>query len=260
MATNRPMFVQYDIPEVPVIDPATGLQRRDAHGRAMTRPVIENPSDELWRAGAVRITLSCWLIMEDDLYKGPAMRLINRLTNAGVRHYQIPFDSSARGELRAMAMENIRREIREHMERATATRAEAEIRLADETDANYARRRRAYLGAARSIERRVTELLARVGPAAERFGITATDLGINSAAGDVEVMSSAMRERARTFAVAHGILTRRAGGNHVVTVGMNNGTVPPQIAADYLQDFAEGAEENNAAEELRSAFGPLGEF
>lgn len=247
---NRPFFFQYDIPEVAMIDTRTGRQRRDASGRLVTRPVIDNPSDDLWRAGAVRITLSCWLIMEEDLHRGPAMRLINQLTQAGVRHYQIPFDSSASGELRNMALENIRREIAEYMTRAEEARREAETRIADESDRDYTARRRRYLAAARAIETRVIQMLARVAPAAERFGITIADLRIEEATATVELMGSTMRERARAFAEAHGILTRKYGRKHVMARGLDNGSIPPRIVADWMDDNDDGGEN------LRTAFEP----
>lgn len=215
---NRPYFLQYDIPETRVA------------GRS--RPVTENPSDELWRAGCVRITYSCWLVMSNDL---PRTYLVtNRLQLAGCRVYTVPFDISATAQLKEMALDNIRREIQSYLTRAEDTRAQAEERFDDESEQDYVRRRRAYLAAARSIETRVTEMVRRVAPAAARFGITPEQLRTQGALGEVEMIAANMRERAAAFANAHGILTR--GNNAALARQMRNAEIPADIVADYLRD------------------------
>lgn len=230
---NRPYFLQYDIPEV------------------NRRPVCENPSDSLWHARAVRITYSCWLIMESDL-QGPVNLILNHLTSRGARWYAVPFDVSATEQLREMALANICREISERMDSARATRDEAETRLADESDTDYAARRRRYLAQARSIEKRVTEMIARVLPAAERFGITPADLRASSVVGDVELIAANMRSRAAAFARAHGILTRKAP-DHEVTRALRRGEIPVQVASDFLREI----DEPDAADDVFSSFGGI---
>lgn len=228
---NRPYFIQYDIPEL------------------RGRPVCANPSDELWGARCVRITYSCWLAMESNLHR--VYPLLNRLSEYGVRWYAIPFDVSASADLRNMALENIRREIAERLVAARQTRDEAETRLDDESDTQFTRRRSRYLAAARSIERRVTEMVARVAPAAAVFGITEADLRTVEAVGEVELIASNMRARAAAFATMHGILTRsRHDGARVMARSLRAGEIHPVIAADFLSDIGE----DGAADEVRGAF------
>lgn len=236
---NRPFLIQYDIPETRV------------GGRS--RPVTENPSDEMWRAGCVRITYSCWLVMEADLQR--TYLVTARLQNAGCRVYAVPFDVSGMDQLREMALSNIQREIQNYMTRAEETRAEAETRFDDESDSDYVRRRRAYLAAARSIEKRVTEMVRRVAPAAARFGISTDQLRTRGALGEVELIAANMRERAEAFAQAHNIVTR--SGNTGMARQMRNAEIPADIAADYLMDrddaesYAVGERLNNA---VRASF------
>src|SRR5262245_50969024 len=136
---NRPYFLQYDIPEEPLLD-ASGAPRwrynRAGNLVIMTAPVIPNPSDELWESGCVRITFSCWLMMERNQHR--VYPIMNRMSEANVRWYAVPFDASAQGQLRAMAMINIQRELAERLQSARETRANAEARLADESDSDYA--------------------------------------------------------------------------------------------------------------------------
>lgn len=226
---NRPFFLQYDIPET--------------RGRQATA----NPSDELWREGCVRITLSCWLVMERDI----PYEVIDRLRRAGCRVHCLPFDVSAKEELRAMATENIRREIEELVERARTTRAEAETRLADESDTNFRARRNRFMSAVRAIETRVNEMAERVGPAAERFGITADMIGLTGAVTAVQIMGANMRERARVFGSLHGILHSKGDTGRAISRAVRAKQIPMGIVADFLQDN----DDEQAGEELRNAFG-----
>lgn len=230
---DRPYFFQYDIPK-----PAG-------------RDVYPNPSTDLWLARCVRITQSCWLVMESNL---PRIYLLkNEMVEAGCRVYTIPFDVSGADDLRAMALDNIRREITERLAEAETTRAEAQTRFDDESNSDYKARRRRYLAAALSIEKRVTERLALIAPAAATFGITADMIFVGSAAESVTLIAANMRERAAAFARAHGILSRMPGEGAGVARMMRRGEIPTGVAADWLQD-QDGEENTKAAEELRDSF------
>lgn len=257
---NRPYFLQYDIPEEVMLD-TMGNPRwrfnRAGNMVIMTQPVIPNPSDDLWRAGCVRITFSCWLMMERNQHR--VYPIMNRMSEANVRWYAVPFDASAQGQLRSMAMLNIQRELAERLQSARETRDAAEARLADESDSDYAARRRRYIAAARSIERRVTEMISRVSHAAAEFDITEQELRAYEAVGEVELLAGNMRARAQGFAAAHGIATR--AGKITEARALRNGEMPPTIFADLLEDIAneqsgEEAEATvNAANSLRASFG-----
>lgn len=250
MSANRPFFFQYDIPEVALIDTNSGLRRMDRFGRLVTRPVIDNPSDDLWRAGCIRITKSCWVVMESDLNRGAMLGIIRIMNENGVKNYSVPFDNSGMCTLREMAIANIRTEIEERLADARATRDAAFERLENESDANFVARRRRFMSAARAIERRIKRSLDLVAGAAARFGINSTDIGVEIAAADCEIIADVMARRAATFATAHGILTRRGGMSRTVAEQLSTGEMPAAIVADWLCD----ADETEAGDALRDAF------
>lgn len=228
---NRPYMLQYDIP---------------APGGVA---VMDNPSGLLYAAGCLRTTGSVWVVMEANLNTGRMMRLLNRFDARGVKWFTVPFDVSGMETLRAMVTHTLRTEIAELTRSAEASRAEADARLDDESEANYAARRRVYLSAARVMETRVRrlELMAL---AASQFGVDVRN--VNEAAGSVDAMAYNMRARAKAFAEAHGILTRsRASGAAGMARSLDAGEVHPAIAADFLSDL----DEEKAADGLRSTFG-----
>lgn len=237
MALNRPMMLQYDIPKV---------NGRDA---------VPNPSDVLWECRAVRTTDSVWVVMEKTLARPRMMMLLDNFTRHGVIWFAIPFDAAGTDQLRAMALWNIRRELAAKLEAARVTRAEADTQFDDESNDDFKARRRLYIAAASGMERRVKDMLTRVARAGLEFGITAADLDIGSAVNEVELIAGNMRARAAAFARAHGILTRRAPG-HEITRGLSDGSVPPQIASDFLREI----DEPEAADDIFGSFGTLGDM
>lgn len=251
---NRPFFLIYDIPTEPVFDERTGAPRirfsTNGHMEIVTRPVIANPSDELWEAGCVRINLSCWLTMERNLHN--VYPVMNRMSQFQVRWHCVPFDISAKDDLRRMALDNIKREISERLESARATRLEADTRLDDESETDHAKRRRQYVATARSIDRRVNDMICRVRFAATEFEITATDLRSDEAASEVELLTSGMRAKADAFADAYGI-ARRAGKDAEAR-SLRRGEMPPTFFADFLDETVDTPEATDAATRLRSSF------
>lgn len=240
MSANRPFLLLYDIPEV------NGVS------------VCANPSETLWRAGCVRITYSDWVVLENDLNGYAMMMEMERLRRAGVRFRTVPFDASAVGELRDMAIENIRREIAGYVARANASRAEADELFGDEgTDAK--KRRRALLSVARHLETKVAEILVKIGDAAARFGITEGEIRAREHAADILSATDNMKARAAAFATAHGILTRnrkRKDGAAGMARSMETDSVPVAVVSDFLREIGdEDGEGEQAADALNASFG-----
>lgn len=256
MAKNRPCFLQYDIPSVPVVDQLGNPRWRfNAVGVAvpMMRPVIDNPSDALWSAGCVRITYSCWLMMEANERR--VYPIMNEMEEAGVRWYCVPFDASAKATLRAMALDNIQREIRERLISAQETRDEANAQLDGEDDLDYVQRRARYLRMARSIEKRVNEMISRVAHAAAEFDITSDQLRTLEVVGEVELIAGTMRERAQSFAQAHGIATRSTNATvNQAARDLRAGRMHPSIFADLIEEEEQTTEAAETANRLRASF------
>jgi hypothetical protein len=233
---------QYDIPEVNVV-------RR---GREVKRPVIPNPSSELWRSGAVRLTLSCWLVHDGSV---PPM-LVQRFRLNGVKWNSAPFDPNATAVLAAMALENIQKEIRMFLDRARNTQSAEDRRLA-ETDAlpGSAEARAAharYRGKMRYIGRRVRRALDNIQIAAQRFGI-ASDTGVESAQCQIDVITNRMKDQAEAYATAHDVIVKERGKSDAMARAMRAGDVFGPVAADYLDEIG-SKKASNAAKNLRKVF------
>lgn len=234
-------LLQYDIPEVRVTR---------ASGGTYSRPVMSNPSARLWRAGAVRITLSCWLIHDGDLPNN----LINDFRRHGVRWESVPFDPSAAESLARIAVQNIRKEIAEYTARAreTAERELARLNTADKKEAAAAHRR--YRSALAAIARRVRNVLKNVQVAAERFSITPEQIGVPDAQAALAGIKAGMEAKAATYVRAQNLIAKRNGAADPVARAMLADAIPGDIAADYIEEF-ESAEASHVAGQLRDAFG-----
>lgn len=233
-------LLQYDIPE-------TRIQR--ARGGYYSRPVMENPSDRLWRAGAVRLTLSCWLIHEGNV---PPL-LIADFRRFGVKWECVPFDPSASESLARMALNSIRKEIREYLESAKETEKRENERLGTAAGAKAHKRYRTQLAA---VALRVRKCLKRVTTAAAKFEITPDMIGVSDAEDALSGIKAGMEARAAAFAEAHKIITGKRGRKDAVAVAIANGDMFGPIAADYLDEMEDGGTEaKNAASQLRTVFG-----
>ena len=238
--------MQYDIPETRIWS--------NSAGRYYSRPVMENPSDRLWRAGAVRTTGSCWLIHEGSMPYG----LVREFKENGVTWWTVPFDASGAGALAQMAVASIKKEIAEYVKRAKETRDKEFARIdtlgteatAAERDAAHKRFRRSIA----SVTKRVRACLKRVHVAAERFGIDAEAIDLPGAGAALVAIKAGMDARADAFAKAYSVLTRKRGAGNDMAKAIASDDVFGPIVADYLEDSGD-AEEKAAADQLRAAFG-----
>ncbi len=240
-------LLQYDIPETRV--------HRD-NGTTYSRPVMANPSSRLWRAGAVRLTLSCWLIHDGRM----PYSLIADFNRFGVKWESVPFDPSASESLARMALESIRKEIKEYVERARETRATEDARLAaggdvlDAPPAELARLHARYRKQLAVVARRVRECVKRVSIAAERFGISPEAIGVGDANAAISGIKEGMTARADAFARAHGVICRAVGKKDAMAKAVAADDVFGPIAADFLDEL-DTPDARAAAAQLRSAFG-----
>lgn len=241
---------QYDIPEVRVVSPRTG--------RVYSRPVIANPSDRLWRAGAVRLTLSCWLIHEGNI----PYSIIKRFTDNNVHYETAPFDPSAGANLARMAMASIRKELQEYLTRARETRQAEEDRLTDVTSngsikpgspESIAAHKR-YRTQLAAITRRVRKAIDRVSIAAQRFKISPQLINIPDSLASINAIKEGMNRRADTFAEAYNIVVKARGKKDAIATAIASDMLPGPIAADALDDL-DTPQARAAAGRLRSAFG-----
>lgn len=239
-------LLQYDIPETRVWS--------NSAGRYYSRPVMPNPSGRLWRAGAVRLTLSCWLIHEGSM----PYTLVRDFKSAGVKWETAPFDMSAAESLAAMALNSIKKEIADYVARAKETRDDEFARIdalpVDATAADREKARRRYRRQIGVVAKRVRECLKRVQVAAERFGINADSIGVPDARNALDAIKAGMDARAEAFAKAHGVLTRKRGKGDAMATAIAADDVFGPVAADYLEESGD-AEEKAVADQLRAAFG-----
>jgi hypothetical protein len=234
-------LLQYDIPEERV----TGRS-----GRTYSRPVMNNPSARLWRAGAVRLTLSCWLIHDGAI---PAS-LVNDFRRFGVRYETAPFDPSAGEALATMALNSIRREVAEYLQRARETAASESARLDDVEAGQEAATHKRYRSRMAAVTRRVREAISRVRTAAERFGISDDQLSIPDSLNSLSAIKIGMERRAEVYAKAHRLIEKKRGKEDAVAVSMGRDEMFGPVAADYLDEI--GDDESRAVgAELRTAFG-----
>src|SRR5205085_1363658 len=74
---------------------------------------IPNPSPRLWRV-AVRINLSCWLVLEENI----PYALLNGMSERGASWHVVKFAGDEAGKLLGMATEALRKEVADAVEEA----------------------------------------------------------------------------------------------------------------------------------------------
>lgn len=239
----------YDIPETRVFS-----ARRN---RTYSRPVTPNPSDELWAAGAVRITDSCWLIHEGAI----PYDLVRRFRTNGVKWESAPFDPSAGESLARMALTNIRKEVAELVRGAEETAAREANRLAiaegsgeltpGSKAATAAHKR--YRSQLAATIRRHKKRLERVQFAAARFNLDTGVTAVLDARTMLDGVKAGMEARADAFAKAHSVIVKAKGKGDAMAVAIERNDVFGPVAADYLDEL-ETPEATTAAANLRRAF------
>jgi len=192
------------------------------------RSTVRNPSNRLrWRA--VRVNLSCWVIREGDI----PYSLLNEMAAGGATWHVVRFDASEGVKLVRMAVEALKRDIRDAMRRANRS-ADAAGRRLDQTTDNPTEAKRRYAERARPIIRRLNRLLADVQKAAERFGIDQTAISLADAHTSVRALQAGMLVRAKAYAEA--VEAVRALGDEAMANAAAADLVPAGILADDIDE------------------------
>src|SRR5687767_14905134 len=120
------------------------------------RSSVPNPSRRL-RPIAVRVNLSCWVIREGDI----PYALLHEMAAGGAMWHVVRFDASEGPKLVGMAVEAMKRDIRDAMQRANRS-AEVAGRRMETTQETPSEARRRFAVQSRPIIRRLTRLLSDV--------------------------------------------------------------------------------------------------
>jgi hypothetical protein len=190
---------------------------------------------------AVRVNLSCWVIREGDI----PYSLLHEMAAGGATWHVVRFDASEGEKLVGMAVEAIKRDIREAMRRANRS-ADSAGRRMEASQGSPSDTRRRFAVQSRPIIRRLTRLLADVQKAAARFGIDRASLSLIDAMAGVNALQAGMLERARAYAAA--VEQVRSLGDFAMANAAGADLVPAGILADDIDDHG------GDASALREAF------
>jgi hypothetical protein len=192
------------------------------------RSSVRNPSRRL-RSVAVRVNLSCWVIREGDI----PYALLNEMALGGATWHVVRFDAGESVKLVGMAVEAIKRDIRDAMRRANRSADAAGRRLDNSTDDPSEAKRR-FAERARPIIRRLNRLLADVKQAAERFGIDPNAISLADAHASVSALQAGMLSRAKAYGEA--VEQIRLLGDSAMARAAAADLVPIGILADDIDD------------------------
>lgn len=192
------------------------------------RSTVPNPSRRL-RTVAVRVNLSCWVIREGDI----PFALLNEMAAGGATWHVVRFDAGEGVKLVGMAVEAIRRDIRDAMRRANKS-AEAAGRKLDASAGSPVEAKRVYAERVRPVVRRLNRLLADVSKAAERFGIAPESISVGDALTAVNALQAGMLARARAYGAA--VEQVRALGDAAMAAAAAADLVPMGVLADDIDD------------------------
>jgi hypothetical protein len=238
-------LIHYDVPDIRVNLPG---------GRWYKKSVMPNPSHRLWRAGAIRLSDSCWLIHEGAVPHS----LVNDFRKHGVKWGSLPFDSEAGVAIAETAMRAIRKEISERLDGAAETRRkeDAALALSDAPPGSAealatCKRYRSQLAA---VTRRVRKCLQLVSHAATAFGLDTSAIGVLEARATVDAVKADMERKADAYAQAHAIIVKKRGKGDAMARTMEKDSVFGPVVADYLDEMGD-AESARVAKSVRSAFG-----
>lgn len=190
---------------------------------------------------AVRVNLSCWVIREGDI----PYSLLHEMARGGASWHVVRFDASEGEKLVGMAVEAIKRDIRDAMRRANKSANSVASKLAPSA-VNPSETKRRYAERTRPIIRRLTRLLSDVQKAAARFGIDRATLSLTEAMAGVNALQAGMYERARAYAEA--VEQARVLGDAAMANAAGADLVPAGILADDIDDHG------GDASALRDAF------
>jgi hypothetical protein len=171
--------------------------------------------------------------------------LLHEMATGGATWHVVRFDASEGAKLVGMAVESLKRDIRDAMRRANRS-VDAAGRSLDPVADNPTDVKRRYAERARPIIRRLTRLLSDMQKAAERFGIDRAALSLTDAMAGVNSLQAGMLARARAYAEA--VAQVRALGDGAMANAAGADLVPAGILADDIDD------RGGDASALRDAF------
>jgi hypothetical protein len=189
---------------------------------------VPNPSRRL-RPIAVRVNLSCWVVREGDI----PYALLHEMARGGATWHVVRFDASEGAKLVGMAVEAIKRDIRDAMRRANRS-ADAAAQKLDPAAEDPTEVKRRYAERARPVVRRLLRLLADVRKAAERFGIEPESVSLADAHAAVSALQAGMLARARAYGEA--VEQARMLGDAAMAGAAAADLVPAGILADDIDD------------------------
>jgi hypothetical protein len=181
---------------------------------------VANPSPSL-RRRAVRINLSCWVILEADI----PYSLLNEMHEGGATWHVVKFDVAERARLCQMAIESIRKTVRDLARKAAI--ASDRANACDTADSDYRRFRTAAARAIRQFHKVVRDCKA----AASRFGID-SQLDLADSISVVDAMDSQVKRRMKAYVEVKDSLPP---GDPMAGAAIAD-AVPGVILADYAED------------------------
>lgn len=225
--TNRPHLLIYDIPE----------RRLDP---------IQNPSGRLY-SRAVRVNLSCWVIMEDQI----PYQLLHDLASRGATWHIVPFSDDAMLTLQNMIRQSVQQQLADAnirtQESLSGAIAKLEESLADPEKAGKADKAFGY--ATKAALKRARTLFGDLTTAVKTFGIEPSSLKLNEALTSVKGLYAQAHTRAKLVAAA-AEEAKRVGGEDGAKIAA--AAAADAIPVGMLADFVE--ERGGDTEALREAF------
>lgn len=208
---------------------------------------LANPSPKL-RRRAIRVNLSCWIVREDLV----PYSLLNELAEGGAVYHVVKFDASEGKNLIKMAIQALKKEVAEHVQRGEESMQSAAERHLGNEDITPEERQARFELRAGAIVARLEELLEDVKEAAKQFGIDPKRLSLTQARATIAALDAGYQTRAAEYAKAQKKLAGRSGTGAALAEAAAADNLPAGVAADYLDDTASTAEEGG--ESLREVF------
>jgi hypothetical protein len=220
---------------------------------------IQNPSG-LLRRFAIRVNLSCWVIRERDVNHPDVLRCLQNMQANGATWHTVKFQIGETDKLVEMAIESVRRDVRQTVASIRATVEREETRFGD-VAVPLAEREKRYKTAARAAVRRGMRMITDIRAACDRFGIVANVYGgfLDAMSGNVSSFDATVKARCETFVTAvrsarrvarsGSVSPRKAAEIQTAVTAVANQTMPADIFADFMEE-----NEIDGAAELRDAF------
>lgn len=205
------------------------------------RSSVPNPSEDL-RHIAVRVNLSCWVIRYGDI----PYSLLHQMKDGGASWHVVKFDAGEAAKLAAMAIDALKRDIRDAIRRARDSQRRAESRISEGADAEEVAR---FVQRGREAVSRLRKLLTDFRAAAERMGLDTGSLTLDKAGTAVNALHTLYARRARLYSEA---ASTASGTGTADGRAMGSAARADQLPAGILADFLDDNGADGAA--LRDAF------